>query len=155
MPILSIQAPMHLLPCRSRAWKGAAMDAAIPSVSASHLAERVSAGRFPCHIDVRREEGYAGSGTVIRVARHRPPEQIDIWAQNLARDREIIVYCVHGREVSQSAAAALYRRGFNAAFWWAASKAGATPAAMCRPSHPQHQVAGLPADAQRSTVLPV
>src|SRR5690606_29716897 len=89
MPILSIQAPLHLLPCRSRAWKGAAMDAAIPSVSASHLAERVSAGRFPCLIDVRREEGYAGSGTVIRGARRRPPEQIDIWAQNLARDREI------------------------------------------------------------------
>src|SRR5690606_41301625 len=93
MPILSIQAPLHLLPCRSRAWKGAAMDAAIPSVSASHLAERVSAGRYPCLFDIRREEGYAGSGTVISAARCRPPNQIALLAQMPERSREIINLC--------------------------------------------------------------
>lgn len=92
------------------------MDATIPSISAASLAERVSAGRFPCLIDVRREERYAESDSAIRGARRRSPEQTEIWAQNLPRDTDIVVYCVHGHEVSQNAAAALLKRGFHAVY---------------------------------------
>lgn len=92
------------------------MDATLPSVSAKELADRISAGRFPCLVDVRREERYAESDVVVRGARRRAPDRIEIWAQNLPDDGEVIVYCVHGHEVSQNAAAALRKRGFNAAY---------------------------------------
>ena len=92
------------------------MDATLPSVSVAGMAERFGAGRFPCLIDVRREERYTEASHVIRGARRRSPDQVEVWAQALPRDGEIVVYCVHGHEVSQNTAAALIRRGLNATY---------------------------------------
>lgn len=92
------------------------MDARLPSISVSNLAGRFSTGRFPYLIDVRREERYAEADDVIRGARRRRPDQVEIWSQVLPRDAEIVVYCVHGHEVSQTAAAALLKHGFDAAY---------------------------------------
>jgi rhodanese-related sulfurtransferase len=92
------------------------MDAGIPTLSVSALAARIAAGQFPYLIDVRREERYGEARDVIRGACRRRPDQLDIWAQNLPRDTGIVVYCVHGHEVSQGAAQALLRRGFRVAF---------------------------------------
>jgi rhodanese-related sulfurtransferase len=92
------------------------MDASPSSITASDLANRFATGRFPYLVDVRREERYAEAGDVIRGARRRVPDQVEIWAQKLPRNAEVVVYCVHGHEVSQNAAAALTRRGFRAQF---------------------------------------
>ena len=116
------------------------MDATPPSISITGLAERFAAGRFPCLIDVRREERYAEADNVIRGARRRPPDQVEIWAQTLPRDAEIVVYCVHGHEVGQNAAAALLKRGFNAAYLeggieaWRESGSALQPKPPARPS---------------------
>lgn len=81
------------------------------SISVAELARDIGAGRFPCLIDVRREERYAEADAVIRGARRRRPDQVALWAPDLPRDVEIIVYCVHGHEVSQGACAALLSQG--------------------------------------------
>lgn len=92
------------------------MDATLPSISANGLARRIAAGRFPCLLDVRREERYLEAADVIRGARRRAPDQIEIWAQALPPDTDIVVYCVHGHEVSQNVTTALLKRGSNAVY---------------------------------------
>lgn len=90
------------------------MDATLPSISVADLAGRIAAGRFPYLIDVRREERYVEAVDVIRGARRRRPDRLELWARDLPRRRAIIVYCVHGHEVSQEACRALQQRGFQA-----------------------------------------
>lgn len=91
------------------------MDA-LSSLSVADLARRIAAGRFPYLIDVRREERYAEATDVMRGARRRRPDQIELWSRRLPRDVEIVVYCVHGHEVSQDACQYLTERGFQARY---------------------------------------
>ncbi|WP_370153316.1 chromate resistance protein ChrB domain-containing protein [Ferrovibrio sp.] len=94
------------------------MDASptIPSISVAELARDMTSGRFPWLIDVRREERYAEAADVIRGARRRQPDSLPLWAGSLPREADIVVYCVHGHEVSQGAAAGLLQRGFRARY---------------------------------------
>jgi hypothetical protein len=52
-----------------------------------------------------------------QLASAQPPLVIDAdWSRTLPRARNVVVYCVHGHEVSQNAAKALRDAGFNAHF---------------------------------------
>src|SRR5690606_16830576 len=46
----------------------------------------------------------------------RAPEDIERWGRELPPGRPVVVYCVHGHEVSQDAAAALQVAGVDAAY---------------------------------------
>ncbi len=86
----------------------------LPSISIAALAREQAAGRFPVLLDLRREERYAEAAHTIRGARRRRPDQLSRWAAELPREALIVVACVHGHEVSQSAVTELLRRGFRA-----------------------------------------
>lgn len=88
----------------------------IPMITVAGLGRRFAAGRFPLLIDVRREERYAEAADVIRGARRRRPDRLEYWAQDLPAHGEIVVYCVHGHEVSQGVCSGLLKRGFSAAY---------------------------------------
>src|SRR3546814_18946296 len=92
------------------------MDATLPFITVNALAGEIAAGRFPYLVDVRREETYAAAADVIRGARRRRPDRIAVWAQDIPEDTPVIVYCVHGHEVSQQACAALRQRGIDARY---------------------------------------
>ena len=47
-------------------------------------------------------------------ALRRVPEQVEEWAADTPTDRQVVVYCVHGHEVSHQVAAALRASGRNA-----------------------------------------
>jgi rhodanese-related sulfurtransferase len=83
------------------------MDARI---TAAALRESLRADRPPLVIDVRRAERFRESPYVIQGALRRDPEAVEAWKQALPRDASVVVYCVHGHEVSQAAAAALGAR---------------------------------------------
>ena len=51
--------------------------------------------------DVRRAEAYAGSAHVLPTARWREHTLADDWSRSLRPDADIVVYCVHGHQVSQ------------------------------------------------------
>jgi rhodanese-related sulfurtransferase len=87
-----------------------------PSISIPELAREQAAGRFPVLLDVRREERYAETVSTLRGARRRRPDALAQWANDLPREAEIVVACVHGHEVSQGATAELRRRGFRARY---------------------------------------
>ena len=93
------------------------MDAALGNpISPSELKISLGAPPPPTLIDVRRAEAFARDPVMIPRADRREPGAIDAWSRDIEPWREVVVYCVHGHEVSQSAAAELGRRGLVARF---------------------------------------
>ena len=97
----------------------------------------------PHIVDVRRRAAFDMDPRILPAARRGDPEHVIEWAAHLPRDRAIVVYCVHGHEISQQVAATLAARGFDARFLdggiehW---KETGAPTLLKRPS------AGIPGD---------
>ena len=70
----------------------------------------------PLIIDVRRQEAFLAATEVIQGALRRDPATADVWVDQLPRAASLVVYCAHGREVSQSVASALAQRGHAARY---------------------------------------
>ena len=81
------------------------MDA--PSVSAASLRQSLASNLPPLVIDVRRNERFREAPDLIRGALRRDPLRVAEWAKSLPAAANVVVYCVHGHEVSQGAAKAL------------------------------------------------
>jgi rhodanese-related sulfurtransferase len=83
-------------------------------ITPRQLYDRIAGGPVPCVVDVRREPAFAGDDRMLPGAIRRPPP--DEIARDLPRGRPLIVYCVHGHEVSQNTAAALAAAGWDACY---------------------------------------
>jgi rhodanese-related sulfurtransferase len=70
----------------------------------------------PIVIDVRRKSAYLAATDTVRGSLRRDPEGVAVWAEQLPRSARAVVYCAHGREVSQRVAAELAERGFDACY---------------------------------------
>ena len=86
------------------------------SKSPHDLYARLGTAAAPVIIDVRRPADFATAETRIVSAEHHPPEEVARWRTDLPQRRAVVVYCVHGRETSQQAAAALRAAGVDAAY---------------------------------------
>jgi len=80
------------------------MDA---SISAAELRRSLGSSAPPLVIDVRRNERFLEANDFIRGAVRRDPATIADWSKTLPKAASVVVYCVHGHEVSQNAAKAL------------------------------------------------
>jgi rhodanese-related sulfurtransferase len=67
-------------------------------------------------LDVRRAADREAAPEHLPGAQWYNPEQVAEWADNLPRDREIVLYCARGGSVSNSVVDALQARGLNARF---------------------------------------
>jgi len=81
-------------------------------------------------LDVRRAGVFEKAEALIPGARWRDPAAIGAWARDVARDKEIVVYCIYGHEVGRATALRLRAQGLNARFlrggidgWQAAGRA--------------------------------
>lgn len=83
-------------------------------ISVSELADLLDSGQPPLLFDVRKPEAYAESGWLIPAARWRDPMCVAQWADEIPIASQVIVYCVHGHEVSQGVGTALRERGLAA-----------------------------------------
>ena len=86
------------------------------SISASDLRARLSDKNPPIVIDARRRPAFMASEEMLIGALRRDPEKIGTWAKTLPAASNVVVYCVHGHEVSQRTAAALKELGLNAGY---------------------------------------
>jgi rhodanese-related sulfurtransferase len=77
------------------------------AVSVSQLGNELGSSNPPIVIDVRRQAAFVESDAMIAGSLRRDPAQVPAWMKSLPRASAVVVYCVHGREVSQSTAAAL------------------------------------------------
>ena len=83
-------------------------------IEAAELARHIGTARAPAVLDVRRPAAIEASDRVIAGARWRAHFAVQSWAAELDPENEVIIYCVHGHNVSQSAAALLRSYGFRA-----------------------------------------
>ena len=83
------------------------MDA---SISAATLRQSIASSEPPLVIDVRRRERFLEANDLIRGGLRRDPERVQEWKNTLPRAASVVVYCVHGHEVSQNVAKALGAR---------------------------------------------
>jgi rhodanese-related sulfurtransferase len=83
-------------------------------ISAEELRRRIGTGEAPLIYDVRRREAFAGSPQVLPTARWREHTQAGEWSRDLPRAADVVLYCVHGHNVSQLAATVLREAGLRA-----------------------------------------
>jgi len=86
------------------------------SVSSQELYARLGTAAAPVLVDVRRAEAFGADDAVIIGAMHRPPESVSDWRADLPKNHAVVVYCVHGHEVSQGVAKILQNAGIKAAY---------------------------------------
>jgi rhodanese-related sulfurtransferase len=67
-------------------------------------------------LDVRLAAAFHGAAETIAGALRRDPDTVGEWAKTLPRSSPVVVYCVHGREVSQGVAKALSDHGIAARY---------------------------------------
>ena len=85
------------------------------SIDIQTLNKMLGAGDAPILLDVRRRADYAANPQTIAGAKWCDPENIDRWVKDLPSARPIVLYCVKGGPVSQSAVERLRKEGFDAA----------------------------------------
>ncbi len=68
----------------------------------------------PLLLDVRRTGDFEAADKIIAGAQRGAPEQIETWAMALSPAQEVVVYCVHGGQVSQGVAQTLQAKGITA-----------------------------------------
>jgi rhodanese-related sulfurtransferase len=81
------------------------MDA--PAISVASLRQSLAAAQPPLVIDVRKGPTFLVAPDLIRGALRRDPLRVGDWSKSLPGEADVVVYCVHGHEVSQGAAKAL------------------------------------------------
>jgi rhodanese-related sulfurtransferase len=83
-------------------------------ISPEKLIESVGTAAFPIVFDVRRQEVFADSDIIIPTARWRDHGEAAAWGAGLTAAGPVVVYCVHGHQVSQSAMTVLRAAGIDA-----------------------------------------
>jgi rhodanese-related sulfurtransferase len=86
------------------------------SRSPADLATQLRASDGPLLIDVRKNEAFIASDHTLPGALRRDPLQLETWAGSLPAATAVLVYCVHGHEVSQNTMTTLRQHGINAQF---------------------------------------
>lgn len=91
------------------------------AIALEALLRRFATPSMPVLIDVRRREAYDKADTVIPTAHWRDHKRASAWAAEVPRGRDapqgdVVVYCVHGHQVSESAAALLRAAGLAACY---------------------------------------
>ncbi|MGH6718778.1 MAG: rhodanese-like domain-containing protein, partial [Alphaproteobacteria bacterium] len=83
-------------------------------ISVTELSDRVGTADAPFLFDVRRRPVFDAGDRVVPGARWRDHRETAAWATEVPAGAEVVVYCVHGHNVSQMAAARLGAAGVNA-----------------------------------------
>ncbi|HEX9791012.1 MAG TPA: chromate resistance protein ChrB domain-containing protein, partial [Kiloniellales bacterium] len=91
------------------------MGVSMIAISPKNLIESVGTASFPIVIDVRRAEVFEKAQDIIPTAQWRDHRQAVDWGAELAGcPGPVIVYCVHGHQVSLSAVTLLRAAGIDA-----------------------------------------
>lgn len=67
-------------------------------------------------LDVRRAGVFEAASSMLPGARWYDPGAVSVWATELPKDREVVVYCVYGHEVGRATAMRLRAAGLKARY---------------------------------------
>ncbi len=92
------------------------MDTVARFIAVADL-RRVHGSRLgPLIIDVRRKAAFDPATHLVSGAIWRDPFAVETWAHFVPRHRDVVVYCVHGHEISKNTASALAATGLRVSF---------------------------------------
>ena len=97
--------------------------------------------RAPLLLDVRRAPAFDAAPDMVASALRPPGDALEFAARH-ANARPVVVYCVHGHEVSRDAAAALSAAGHDAAFLAGGIEAWRAEGLPTMRRHPEWHVPG-------------
>jgi len=86
------------------------------AISVELLLSAQESANPPLVIDVRRAPIFEVADELVAGAVWRDPAQVDAWSVELGRSGVVVVYCVHGHQVSQGCASRLEELGFDVRF---------------------------------------
>jgi rhodanese-related sulfurtransferase len=86
------------------------------SISVEDLVAELNGSNPVVLLDVRREQARNGAGLDMPGAIWCDPARWLDWKDGFAQTPRVVVYCVHGHEISQGLAAALRAMGVDAAY---------------------------------------
>jgi rhodanese-related sulfurtransferase len=86
------------------------------SITPAELAKRLKEGERPLILDIRRAEDVQADPSYVPGAERRDPAKAETWAKELALNQEVVIYCKHGRSISNSVLDTLQAHGVNACF---------------------------------------
>ena len=86
------------------------------SISPAALKASIATQQGPLVVDVRRAAAFRDAADTIRGALRRDPDAVGEWSKALPPASHVVVYCMHGHEVSQDVAKALQARGLRASY---------------------------------------
>jgi rhodanese-related sulfurtransferase len=92
------------------------MDTVTPSVTPAALFGLLGSCAFPFVVDVRRRAAFDEDPGFMAGATWRDPFAVAGWSRFVPRHRAVVVYCVHGHEVSRNACNALRSEGVDARY---------------------------------------
>jgi Fe-Mn family superoxide dismutase len=131
VPLLALDMYEHSYHMDFGAAAGSYVDAFMDNIRWSAVYERyqhavngISEGFGASHpdvkdallLDVRRKGVFLAAPTRMVGSQWLDPAAIESWAETLPTDRTVIVYCVHGHEVSRATALRLRAHGLNARY---------------------------------------
>jgi thiosulfate sulfurtransferase len=84
-------------------------------VGRAELADLIAVGAKVRVLDVRRAPAFEKNPVVLPGAVRVPPDSVGVWAvsNEATKSLPLVVYCVYGHEVSQTAATELALLGFS------------------------------------------
>jgi rhodanese-related sulfurtransferase len=84
------------------------------TITAHELTKLLEANAPLTILDLRRSSDYDPDTGVVPGARHLDLETIDEWSGTLPHEGEIVLYCAHGKTISNAALDKLLALGFRA-----------------------------------------
>ncbi len=86
------------------------------SISVENLLPSIGTAACPELVDVRRADAYAAATDILPTAVWRDPAAAHAWIPGYAQGADVVVYCVHGHQVSQGIATLLAAAGVRARY---------------------------------------
>lgn len=86
------------------------------TITASELKSLLERNAPLTLLDLRRKSDFDAEPHLVPGARKLEHEAIEEWSVTLPRDREIVLYCAHGKTISNAALDRLLALGFEARF---------------------------------------
>lgn len=90
------------------------MDTATSCISIRELFSTLGSSAAPLLLDVRAQPAFQADPRMLAGATWRDPASVVEWRKYMPVHRDIVVYCVHGHEVSKNTCAALREIGLYA-----------------------------------------
>lgn len=89
------------------------MDTATSFITIAQLFKTLGSAAAPLLLDVRAQPAFQADSRMLASASWRDPATVADWRKYLPVHRDIVVYCVHGHEVSKNTCAALREIGLR------------------------------------------